>query len=164
MQKLEADFQQLLNGTQTEIPATVSVHVDGQLLTQPELVAKLQAYLQVYEQVAATKAAYGQALQALQGIADEAHAFKVAYGQVLRHVLGKASPNLGSFGINVIARKTPTVETQLLAHAKRLATRKARGTLGKRQKLNIKGANVAAITVTEDGVTSLRTIVGKVPG
>jgi hypothetical protein len=164
MQKLEWDFQQLLNGTQTELPATVSVYVDGQLLTQPQLIAKLQAYLQVYEQLAAAKAAYGQALQALQGIADEGHAFKVAYGQALHHVLGKASPSLGSFGVSVIERKTPTVETQLLAHAKRLATRKARGTLGKRQKLRIKGADVGAVTVTEDGGTSSGTIVGKVPG
>ena len=154
MQKLEADIQQLLNGTQTEIPATLSVYVEGQPLTQAEIVPKLQACLKVYEQVAAAKAAYGQALQVLQGIAEEAQAFKVAYGQALRPILGKASPRLKSFGISVVQRKAPTAETQLLAHVKRLATRKARGTRGKRQRLKIKGADVTSVTVSANAVSA----------
>ena len=63
--------------------------------------------------------------------------------------LGRSVP----FGISAVARKTPTAETQLLAHVKRLATRKARGTRGKRQRLKIKGADVRAVTVSADGST-----------
>jgi hypothetical protein len=151
MKKLESNFQELLAGTQTELPATLTVHVDGEQLTQAQIVAKLQGYLDVYEQVASTKAAYEQALLAQEAIAAQAQAFKVSYGQVLRHVLGKQSPMLASFGINLVQRKIPTVETMVLAHAKRLATRKARGTLGKRQKAKIKGAEVASVTVTAPG-------------
>jgi hypothetical protein len=148
MKKLELNFQQLLAGTQTELPPTLTMHVDGEQLTQAQIVARLQGFLAVYEQVSATKAAYGQALLAQEAMAVQAQAFKVSYGQVLHHVLGKASPMLASFGINVVERKAPTAETQVLAHAKRLATRKARGTLGKRQKKLIKGAEVAAVTVS----------------
>ncbi len=124
------------------------MHVDGEELTQAQVVAKLQGYLDVYERVNAAKAAYGQALEAQEAMAAQAHAFKVSYGQALRHVLGKASPALATFGISVQQRKTPTAQTQLLANAKRLATRKARGTLGKRQKAKIKGADVASVTVS----------------
>ena len=107
MQKLEADLQQLLNGTQTELCRNAErVRRGTAAQLQAEIVPKLQAWLKVYEQVAAAKAAYGQALQVLQGIAEEAHAFKVAYGQALRPILGKASPRLTSFGISAVARKT----------------------------------------------------------
>jgi hypothetical protein len=151
MQKLEADFQQLLAGAQAELPATLTLHVDGEQLTQPELIAKLQGILDVFERAAAAKAAYGIALQAQQQMVATAAPFKVACGQAVRHVLGKASPALASFGLNAQQRKVPTAETQILAQAKRLATRKARGTLGKRQKLKIKGAPVATVTLFSGG-------------
>ena len=50
--------------------------------------------------------------------------------------------------------RVPTAETQILAQAARLATRKARGTMGRRQKLRIKGAHIAAVTVSASGAVA----------
>jgi hypothetical protein len=55
---------------------------------------------------------------------------------------------LADFGITVIARQVPTVDTKAAAALKAKATRAARGTGGKRQKAKIKGAVPTAPATT----------------
>jgi hypothetical protein len=67
--------------------------------------------------------------------------------QYVMNTYGAASPVLADFGFNVPKRAALTVEQQTQAIAKRKATRKARNTLGKKQKAGIKG-NVTGVNVT----------------
>jgi hypothetical protein len=66
----------------------------------------------------------------------------------LQSTYGTASTTLADFGFEPIKAPTPlTVEEKAAAAAKRKATREARGTEGKKQKLAVTG-NVVGITVT----------------
>jgi len=146
MTKAQTQLQQMLAGTQKNLPATSTVDVNGQELKQSDIVAKLQGWIQLCEQKEAAKAAAGTAVQALKeaGITE----FLVVYVQALKQALGKSSPLLADFGLNVTQRKVPTPETRTLAHAKMLATRAARQTLGSQQKKTVKGPGVTSVTVT----------------
>jgi hypothetical protein len=67
--------------------------------------------------------------------------------QYVMNAYGAESPVLADFGFTVPKRAALTVEQQTQAIAKRKATRKARNTLGKKQKAAIKG-NVTGVNVT----------------
>ena len=146
MTKAQTQLQQMLAGTQKNLPATSTVDVNGQELKQSDIVAKLQGWIQLTEQKEAAKAAAGSAVQALKeaGITQ----FLVVYVQALKQVLGKSSLLLADFGLNVTQRKVPTPETKTLAHAKTLATRAARKTMGSQQKKAVKGPGVTSVTLS----------------
>ncbi len=57
---------------------------------------------------------------------------------------GNQPSTLGTFGLQAPTRRTPDADTKAAAVAKREATRKARGTAGKRQKAAITGQAPAA--------------------
>jgi hypothetical protein len=152
MQKRQAQLEQLVAGTQKNLPATSTVDVNGQELKQADIVAKLQSWIPLFQQVDATKAPARSAQQALQAAGSEMNDFVVHYRQALRQVFGKSSPLLDDFGLATVQRKTPTAETLVLAKARRAATRKARNTLGKVARKAIKGAPVTTVTVPTSGV------------
>src|SRR5580692_11961701 len=104
MQKTETQLQELVAGTQKDIPATSMVDVNGTNLKQPDVIAKLQSWIGLYQQVSAAKAAYGTAQQSLKASAPQIHGFIVAYGQALKQVLGKSNPLLVDFGLNQTQR------------------------------------------------------------
>jgi hypothetical protein len=150
MTKTQAKLQQMLAGTQKDVPATSTVDIDGQEMKQPDIVAQLQSWAQLHEQKEAAKAAASKAVQALTAIEPQVTKFMVAYGQALKQVLGKGSALLADFGLVVTQRKVPTTETRILAQAKAAATRRARKTMGSQQKKAVKGADVASVTVSPD--------------
>ena len=147
MQKKETELQQLVAGTQKNLPATSTVDVNGQELKQADIVAKLQSWIPLYQQVDATNAPYRNAQQALQAAAPAIRQFVGLYRQTLRQVFGKGNPLLADFGLSVTQLKTPTPATHVLAAAKAAATKKARNTLGKQQRKAVKGAPVTQVTI-----------------
>ena len=147
MQKRETELQQLVAGTQKNLPATSTVDVKGQELKQADIVAKLQGWMPLFQQVDATNAPYRNAQQALQAAAPVIRQFVGLYREALRQVFGKGNPLLADFGLSATQRKTPTPATHVLAAAKATATRKARNTLGKQQRKAIQGAPVTEVTV-----------------
>jgi hypothetical protein len=153
MTKLESQLQSLLAGVQKNIPATSMVDVNGQKLVQSDIVAKLQGWIQLYEQKDAARAAASSAATALEtaGITQ----FRVAYGEALKQVLGKSSPLLGDFGLALTQRKEPSTETRILAQAKSAATRAARKTMGSVQKKAVKGAGVTSVTIAPNAEPSV---------
>jgi hypothetical protein len=155
MTKAQTQLQQMLAGAQKDLPATSTVDINGQELKQSDIVAKLQGWIQLCEQKDAAKAAAGTAVQALKAIEPEVTQFKVSFGQALKQVLGKSSPLLSDFGLNVTQRKVPTTETRLLAKAKSAATRAARKTMGKEQKKAVKGLGVTSVTVSPNAEPSV---------
>jgi hypothetical protein len=151
MTKSEAQLQQMLAGVQKDIPAASSVDVNGVEWKQPDLVSKLQSWIQLHEQKDAAKASAGVALLALQGVESEVLQFTVAFRQALKQVFGMSSPLLLDFGLSTPQRKTPSVATRVLAQAKGAATRVARKTMGTQQIKKVKGAPVESVTVDGSG-------------
>jgi hypothetical protein len=155
MQKKEAELQQLVAGTQKNLPATSTVDVNGQELKQADIVAKLQSWIPLFQQVDATNTPYRNAEKALQAALPEIRQYVGSYRQALRQVFGKGSPLLADFGLSATQPKTPTTQTRVLAQAKAAATRKARNTLGKQARKSIKGAPVTQVTVAADGAQAV---------
>ena len=66
MTKEQTQVQQMLAGTQKDLPATSTVDFDGQELKQSDIVAKLEGWIQLFEQKDVAKAAAGTAATALK--------------------------------------------------------------------------------------------------
>jgi hypothetical protein len=131
------------------------VDIDGQKMKQSDIVAKLEGFLQLHAQKEAAKATARSAVQALTKADPEITRFAVACGEAVRQVLGKNSPLLANFGLTIPSRKTPSTETQVLANAKRAATRLARKTMGSVQRKAVKGVPVLSVTVSTDAEPSV---------
>jgi hypothetical protein len=127
--------------------AQTPLALGGQSFTPASLIALFQSRIDAANQVAAAKAQWvdlGKKYATLNVTADlVARALK----QYVMNVYGATSPVLADFGFTAAKRTPLSVAEQTQAIAKRRATRKARNTLGKKQKAAIKG-DVTGVTVT----------------
>jgi hypothetical protein len=150
MTKMRTQLQQMLAGTEKDLPVTSGLNVNGQALKQSDIVAKLQGWIQLCETSDGAKVAAGSAVGALKAIAQEVTQFRVSFGRALQQYLGESSPLLADFGLGTSERKVPNSKTRVLAQAKGTATRTARKTMGSVQKKTVKGAPVASVTLAPD--------------
>lgn len=132
-----------------EFPASdQSVLFGGRTMTMAEVVSSLQQMLETLEAVHRTHRAFRQAVadrrrasQSHRGTYEDAVFF-------LKHQLGRENPRLGSFGVPLPKpRKKPTTEAKAIARAKAAATRRARGTMGKLQRLALQKAREGTVQV-----------------
>jgi hypothetical protein len=115
--------------------------IQGGILKAPPVVAaRFQAHLDALDEVVAKQAAWRQALGNEESLEKEIKELMKPLGQLLTSVYGADSPTLRDFGIAPRKRVKIGAEKMLLTVAKRNATRKARHTMGKKQKKAIKGA------------------------
>jgi len=88
------------------------------------------------------------AVAATQGLQAQVDPIIEIYKRFVQATYANATPTLADFGIAPPKVRAPrTAEQKAASAAKAAATRKARGTAGKKQKAAVKG-NVAGITVT----------------
>ncbi len=138
--KFQVEVQTMINGLTNDVPSTLtSMIVSGTTLTIAEVIAQFNAILQILTNVSQTKLAYTAAVAARKAglVADRAfYANVVAY---LKQVFGTTNQaQLAAFGVNPPKeRAKPSSTTRAIATAKAAATRAARGTKGKKQKLAI---------------------------
>ncbi len=133
----EKAVRALVEGFRRELPASGhEVIFGGRKMTMEELHALLDGMAESFEAVHRAERALRQA------IADRRRSVKghrSTFGDavvLLKHHFGKDSPALALFGLRLAKPRTPlTAEAKARAHAKSLATRKARGTLGRKQRL-----------------------------
>jgi hypothetical protein len=138
----------LAAGIQQHFAATAQLYIAEKTLTPAQVAAQLQT-------LAALRTAVDAARAALQGkLADETTegpALRAFYASVIgfvRIAYAGAPEILADFGLAPRkARKALTAEQQAAANAKSQATREARGTVGKKKKLAIKG-KVTGVVVT----------------
>lgn len=140
--------------SKNNLSATLSAVLKGVTTTLLNKTAVLEAKAWKGKDIASTIQAQIDALQA----ADAAHATwlklvadqRAAYTSVIvpllkalrnyiANVYGTNSETYLAFGFVSPTKAKPSIPTQSAALEQRLATRKARGTLGKRQRLAIKG-------------------------
>jgi hypothetical protein len=142
-----ARVQALIAGTKTHFP-TSSITLGNTAYTAASLVELFQS---LADAIAATDTAHAgtkDAVTALRGARAKVSPVMLAYKRWLLTTFGTATQTLADFGVPPPKARTPrTSEQNAAAAAKRTATRKARGTVGKKKKLAVKG-DVTGVLVT----------------
>jgi len=130
------------NGSQT-------IQVAGATFTVTALTQLMQDFVDNREAVEASKAATKAKIETERTEAPSQIAVITAFEKVVRGSFGTSADVLADFGLALPKARAPmTAEQKAVAVAKRAATRKARGTMGKVQKKGVKGAVTASLVVT----------------
>jgi len=142
-----AQYQALQSGLPTYRANTVFT-IGGQTYTTPQVVALIASLLNTKLAVAPAKAAWQAAVQAIDAAENQEGKTVKAVREVVALMFNNAPTTLATLAIS--PRKPPTplsTAARAAANAKRAATRKARGTTGKKQKALVTG-NVTGVTIT----------------
>jgi hypothetical protein len=113
--------------------------VGGILKSPAAVAARFQAHLEALDEVAAKHAAWRAALSHEERLEKELKKLMKTVGLQLTSVYGDDSPTLRDFGLAPRKNVKISAEKMVVTVAKRNATRKARHTMGKKQKKAIKG-------------------------
>jgi hypothetical protein len=134
-------FNDLIAGLGTQAPAGVTeLGVEGEKLTVPALVTKLTGFRDLFAAVAKCEDDLQDAIHARDAAEPQASSFLQSARSAVKATLGKTSTDNKAYGITPEHEPPPMTGEQLVARAeKAAATRKARGTLGKKQKEQIHG-------------------------
>jgi hypothetical protein len=140
--------EQLVAGTQKYLSAVSQITLEGSTFTPSQLEAQLNAFADLRNAVDAAKATVKAKLLDERMKAPALRAIFLAFIGFVRVTFGNQPEVLAGFGLAPKKeKKALTTEQQAAAKAKREATRKARGTVGKKKKLAIKG-DVTGVVVT----------------
>jgi hypothetical protein len=135
--------QEVLNGIETELQSMPPMFLGGETYTPQTLADFVQSRIDKASAVLTTRAAWEDALRAYDEVNKKA---TVVLGD-LRHLVmaafGRSTPKLASFGFALPKVPTMTAEQRSKAALKAIATRKARKTMGRKQKALIKGEPAA---------------------
>ena len=126
--------------------AQTTVVVEGVGIATAALAAEVKGYDAIWAAVETTNLAHTQAVQARTKAEPTVHPRVAKIIAAVKGMLGPTNPALETlYGITPDKEPQPlTTEKQAVKNAKVLATRKARGTMGKKQKAAIKGVVPAA--------------------
>jgi hypothetical protein len=140
--------EQLIAGSQKHLATLTQVLVDGSSYTPAQAEAQLQAFANLRNDVDTARAALKAKLADETAKAPGLRVFFIAFIQFVRAAFGTSPDVMADFGLQPKKARAPlTTEQKAAAAAKRAATRKARGTTGKRKKLAVKG-NVTGVDIT----------------
>jgi hypothetical protein len=121
-------YRAMIAGLQGSVPAAASIGVQGAQVTQSVIVGTLQAYVDAAAAVTVALSAYEEAVARQDQAEANAHANYLGAKTYALATYGKQPTVLGTFGLEVPVRKTPSAETKAAAAAKRKATRAAKKT------------------------------------
>jgi len=142
-----ARVQALITGLQKHFP-NGSFTILGIAYTTATLVQLLQGLLDAINVVNVAEANAKDAVAALTGAKTKVGPVLVALRRILVAMFSGQTPTLADFGLTPPKARAPkTVEQKAAAKAKAAATRKARGTTSKKQKLAVHG-DVTGVTIT----------------
>jgi hypothetical protein len=138
--------QQILAGIQQDLQGLASIPLGGTIFTPASLEAFFQQRIQSANAVVTAKAAWLDAIQAYLDLDRKAAIIIRDLRNVVIAAFGEDSEKLAHFGFAPTKKPQFTEEQKAAIAKKRTATRKARKTMGKRQKANVTGANTPAPT------------------
>jgi hypothetical protein len=142
-----ARVQALIAGTQKHFPSG-SFTLGNVAFTTTSLVQLFQTLADAITSVNTAQAGAKTAVAAMRATRTNVNPVVAEFTKWLRASFGTATSTLADFGLEPPKARTPmTAEAKTAAVAKRAATRAARGTTSKKQKLAVKG-NVTGIIVT----------------
>ena len=139
---------QLLAGFQKHLANVTSLTLASVAYTPAQITADLQQLVSLYGAVDAARAVVKAKLTTEAAQAPTLLSLMAALVSYVRVTFSESPDVLADFGLTPKKAPTPlTAEQQAAAVAKREATRKARGTTGKKAKKAVKG-NVVGVVVT----------------
>jgi len=135
--------QKIIAALGTQLKTTATITLGGDAYKAKDLQQQFQAEVDAAKATQSAKTAWQQAVLAEQKVATQAALLRKALRSYLIGTYGANSATVAAFGF---APKQTTVDvaTKAVAIKKRAATRTARGTMGSRQKREIKGTVPAA--------------------
>jgi hypothetical protein len=120
--------------------------------TATQVGAVIQERIDKAQAVITARTALHEAVLASDSVYAQTEPFVQSVRQSVRAMYGTSPTILADFGENPRKVATPLTPAQkVIAAAKRAATRKARGTIGKKAKAEIVGALSGPVVVTENG-------------
>ena len=141
--KTLALLQRLILGTKQHLP-NATITIGGTAYPVSTLIGQFQSLIDAMAKQDAAKAAAKDALTALHDVKLQVDPLVQAYKEMLVVMFAGVSQTLAGFGLAPRKVRAPlTVEQKAAAHAKAMATREARGTKGRKERLSIKGSVAA---------------------
>ncbi len=147
----EAEIVKLSQAVKEKLAPTVSLVVDGVSATQPQVAAKLDAFAASHAAVHDARQALQAALKARDAASVEAREYCKGLKAAVKQQLGRTNPELAAFGISPDKPLVRTTKDLIVASAKAQQTRQVRGTLGKRQRAQIKVVGDPPVHLASDG-------------
>jgi hypothetical protein len=142
-----AHVQAIIAGTQMHFP-NGSFLIGNTAYTTATLVQALKVMEEALAGLSAAHTSVKDAVTALRAAETTVGPLLRGYRTFLRAAFGTAAAQLADFGLQPPKARTPLdSEKRVVAKAKMKATRSARGTTSKKQKLAVKG-NVTGVLVT----------------
>jgi len=140
---LAADGQVIV-GITKDLQNVSQLPLDGDTYTPTSLVAFVQARIDAAHKIDTARAAYLDAVKVYDALNTKTTRVLRGLRNYVIGLFGELSPKMADFGFTPSPRATQTTAQKAAAAAKRMATRKARGTMGKKAKLKITGATPTA--------------------
>jgi hypothetical protein len=142
--KTAGNDQQVILGIKQDLQSMTSLPLGGTTYTPQSLVAVIQSRIDATNAVVTAKANWQSAAKTYKAIDAQVTVIVRELRNLVIGAFGATSPKLADFGFSNPTRKPQTTAEKQAAALKRTATREARGTRGKQQKLKITGATAAA--------------------
>jgi hypothetical protein len=131
--------QLILAGISKDLSTTKSIPLGGTTYTPTTLSTFIQSRIDAANEVVTAKAAWQNAAKAYLAINTQANVVVHDLKQFVIGLFGAEASQLSDFGFTPRKKTVLTPDQKVAAAAKRAATRKARGTVGPKAKLAIKG-------------------------
>lgn len=136
---IQAAWAAFIGGIRAHYAPTETFRMPGGTLSRDELAARLERFIESAETTKAKHREYLAAVQAERRAFAELRPTYDSAVSIVRGHHGKQSRTLLEFGIRPAKPRNVSPATLLVAAEKARATRLARGTMGKRQRANIRG-------------------------
>jgi hypothetical protein len=143
---VEAQYKALLAGIHTQLVGDEQFIINGATLSKAALLARFQARLDAAAKTKADRTTLATTVAAERGVQLEVGALRMGFKVYLLSRYGKNSPELQKFGFTQTKKPQRPVAKKAVGIAQNKATRTARGTVGKKAKLAIKGTVAQAPT------------------
>jgi len=131
--------RQAIAGIRKHFASAPTMVLGGTPTTPNDAIATLQGSIDAIDAASASEQAFHGAVAAQHAAIAKGSGLLTDLKTLVKSQLGSSEGVLGEFGFTTPSRQTPDEATKAAAVAKRAATRAARHTLGKRQKLAVKG-------------------------
>jgi hypothetical protein len=139
-----AGDQKMIDGVQKFLSKFASLPVGSQTVTPADMVKVLQDRISATNAAVTAEAAQAAAVKAHRDTRKQSATFVSSLRRMVQGMFSQSPDTLAAFGLKPLKASKPKVATKATALAKSTATRKARNTMGKKQKKAVKGTVPAA--------------------
>jgi hypothetical protein len=146
-------YRQAVAGIRKHFASAPTIGLGGTLTKPDEAIATLQAAMNAIDLAAAAEQGFHGAVATQHAALAKGNIVLTELKALVQSQLGSSAGVLGDFGFTKPKRKTPDEATKAAAVAKRASTRKARHTMGKRQRAEVKGPSPEANAHVADSGT-----------